>query len=193
MTTTDDADRDALAALLGDHGYDMECIGGFKRAADRVLAAGFRRAPSAPTPPELDCRPGTIMLHTPTPPEAGEDKRETARRMHQWLSKNWTVEDGGQWEDRALAAERERDAADEQIAYWQRAAHEIEQELTKERDAAVADAARLHEVVRREADGARRVVAGACSSMEFPIDWWQRKLDRLNAALAAPAAKEGER
>ncbi|MBA3686866.1 MAG: hypothetical protein H0W72_16720 [Planctomycetes bacterium] len=70
MTTTDDADReerDALHAIVRRFGVMMPAS-----ITDAVLSAGFRRAPSASTPPEVDCRPGTIMLHTPTPPEAGE-------------------------------------------------------------------------------------------------------------------------
>ncbi|MBA3588485.1 hypothetical protein [Methylibium sp.] len=148
---TDDADRETLLRVLLDL---SERDSSWNDAADAILAAGFRPAPSAPTPPEA----------------GGYSELVAQRRV-------------------AEEAFRERDVWKARVLREQK----ITEDMRKERDAALADAAALREVVRREADGARRVVAGACSSMEFPIDWWQRKLDRLNAALAAPAAKEGER
>ncbi len=137
MTTTND-DREALAALLGDHGYDMECIGGFKRAADRVLAAGFRRAPSAPS--------------APTPPEAGSDADQLAGLE-------------ALWEDaRAKIAELER-----------------------ERDAALADAARLREALVDIAYPYGGDFAGTPAHYTTTRERARTAL----AATAAPAAKEG--
>ncbi len=177
---------------------------------------------SAPTPPEVEisdinfsqARPVQVVMSAPgvsaisppagyaivqtPPPEAGEDKRETARRRHQWLSKNWTVEDGGQWEDRALAAERERDEARSLYASTREKQHEVELALIAQRDAALADAARMREALR---DLHERVcnldtnTATGCGETLCLISAYpsSRLAHRANAALAAPAAKEGER
>ncbi len=165
MTPTNDADRETLVEIIQCH-WDADAKWDADAVASEMIAAGFRRAPSAPTlgtghmhnPYDGKCSscgaqadhcgsyaaPCPATASAPTPPEAGESIDAV--------------------EDHYLDAIKRIEA---------------------QRDAALADAAALREVVRREADGARRVVAGACSSMEFPIDWWQRKLDRLNAALAA--------
>ncbi len=75
--------------------------------------------------------------------------------------------------------------AEEQIAYWQRAAHEIEQELTKECATALADAAakaRALDVINEE-----------LSPLILAFPWVLDVLDAASAALdaVAPAAKEG--
>ncbi len=168
MTTTDDADRgmltnlDDLGALIDSFAFgdDGDCELSFRRcrareAAGRILAAGFRRARSAPTPPA-----------------AGSD-------------------------------------ADEQIAYWQRAAHEIEQELTKERDAAVQRAEQAESRAQRWEDRCEdeeimtqrdAALADAAALRNALTRVWQigdiesvRIATAALAATTAPAAKEGER
>jgi hypothetical protein len=49
-----------------------------------------------------------------------EEEQATARRLHRALSEGYGVEDGGIWEDRALAAEAERDSLAEQVEVLER-------------------------------------------------------------------------
>ncbi len=107
-------DRETAVAI-GHHFWKCDSDEAAEQCGADAAKDVAKRVATAPTPPELDCRPGTIMLPRHAFAAAGSD-------------------------------------ADEQIAYWQRAAHEIEQELTKERDAALADAAAMRKALSTVTD-----------------------------------------
>ncbi len=216
MTTTDDADREALVHICDSLTVYPETL-----LVESILRAGFRRAPSAPT------RDFAARLKIKV-------------RSMRWINDGDLaamdeVCDGIDHLDASATTPPEVGGdAEEQIAYWQRAAHEIEQELTKERDAAVADAAALRKALvdiaypyggdfagvpahytttRARARTALALTAAPAADVfytgEDPFDWEQLCSDcgmsidaetraefvhrvRQIVEQAAPAAKEGE-